>query len=105
MERAHSVLMSEERPVSAPHERAPCDADLHAWALQRAEAIRSGRLDALLAEAPTLSARLPALSEEAFRQGRIAALNETGLDGADIPEANPSSHDEAMSRPVAWPAP
>lgn len=72
-----------------------------------ARTIREQRrqVDLLLAESPTLSSRSSDAFEEAFKQGRVAALNETGLPEATIPEANPYSWDDLMTRPVAWPEP
>ena len=59
----------------------------------------------VLDENGSLRPQLEALIEAAYRQGRIAALNDTGLDDADISEANPFSWDDAMTRPVVWPEP
>ncbi|WP_237476412.1 DUF29 domain-containing protein [Lichenibacterium dinghuense] len=72
-----------------------------------ARTIREQRrqLDALLAEAPSLGARLPQMFEEAFKQGRVAALNETGLEDGDIPEVTTLTYREAMTRPIVWPEP
>ena len=72
-----------------------------------ARTIREQRLqvDELLGEARSLRAHLPALSDRAFRHGRVAALNETGLSDSAIPDANPYSWDEVMTRPVTWPEP
>ena len=59
----------------------------------------------VLDENRSLRPRLNALIETAYRQGRVAALNETGLDDADVAEVNPYSWDEVMTRLVAWPEP
>ncbi len=59
----------------------------------------------LLDENRSLRPHLNALIETAYRQGRVAALNETGLDEADIPEGNLSTWEEAMTRPIVWPEP
>lgn len=72
-----------------------------------ARTIREQRLqvDELLAEARSLRIHLPALSDRAYRQGRVAALNETGLPDSAIPDINPYAWDEVMTRPIAWPEP
>ena len=59
----------------------------------------------LLDESPSLRTRLDGLVEEAYRQGRVAALNETKLPDSSVPEANPYSFQEAMTRPIVWPEP
>ena len=72
-----------------------------------ARTIREQRLqvDEWLDEAPSLRVHLPTLCDRAFRQGRVAALNETGLPDTAIPDANPHTWDEVMTRPIAWPEP
>ncbi len=72
-----------------------------------ARTIREQRyqVEELLADAPSLRAYLSVLSDRAFRQGRVAALNETGLTDSTIPDANPYAWDEVMTRPVVWPEP
>lgn len=63
------------------------------------------QVDELLDEARSLRSHLPALTETAFRQGRVAALNEADLPTATIPDINPYSWDELMTRPIVWPEP
>ncbi|RYC32712.1 DUF29 domain-containing protein [Lichenibacterium minor] len=57
----------------------------------------------VLGDNRSLRQQLDELSETAYRQGRVSALNETGLPDEAIPGANPYSWDDAMSRPIAWP--
>ncbi len=72
-----------------------------------ARTIREQRLQVieLLDESPSLRTELAGLLDRAFRQGRVAALNEAGLPDSAIPEVNSYSWDEVMTRPVAWPEP
>ena len=72
-----------------------------------ARTIREQRIqvDELLDENPSLRSHLDALTASAFRQGRVAALNEIGLADAVIPDVNPYSWDDAMNRPIVWPEP
>ena len=63
------------------------------------------QVEEILDEAPSLRPRLDALSDAAFRQGRVAALNEIGLTDAAVPERNPYSWEDLMTRPVLWPEP
>lgn len=72
-----------------------------------ARTIREQRseVDELLDEAPSLRPHVPAMSGKAFRRGRSAALDETGLPDSAIPDTNPYSWDEVMTRPIVWPEP
>ena len=72
-----------------------------------ARTLRGQRLqvDELLDEPPSPRAHLPTLSDKAFRQCRVAASNETDLAGSAISAPGPSSRDEVMTRPIAWPEP
>lgn len=72
-----------------------------------ARTIREQRIqvEEVLGENPSLSSSPDALVVKAFRQGRVAALNETGLPDATISEVNPYSWSDLMTRPVAWPEP
>ncbi|MGI3901787.1 MAG: DUF29 domain-containing protein [Janthinobacterium lividum] len=63
------------------------------------------QVDELLDEARSLRSHLPALTETAFRQGRVAALNETDLPDAVMPDIDPYSWDDVMTRPIVWPEP
>lgn len=63
------------------------------------------RVSRLLKDSPSLTNRVDALLKEAYTQGRVAALNESNLPDHMIPEANPYSWDEIMTRPVSWPEP
>ena len=72
-----------------------------------ARRIREQRMqvEELLNENCSLRPQLGALTEVAYRQGRVAALDGTGLDEADIPETNTLTWDDAMTRPIVWPEP
>ena len=72
-----------------------------------ARTIREQRrqVDDWLDENRSLRPYLGALTEVAYRQGRVSALNETGLDDVDIPETNTLTWDDAMTRPIVWPEP
>ena len=59
----------------------------------------------VLGENRSLRPQPDALAEVAYRQGRVAALNETGLAETDIPERNPLTWDDAITRPIVWPEP
>lgn len=63
------------------------------------------QVDEILDEARSLRSHVAALSEIAFRQARVAALNETGLPDSSISEVNSYSWDEMMTRPVDRPEP
>lgn len=56
----------------------------------------------VLADNGSLRRQLDALSEIAYRQGRVAALNETDLPDQAFPASNPYSWDDVMTRPVVW---
>ena len=70
-----------------------------------ARSIREQRrqVDRLLQDSRSLTSRLGLIVNEAYIQGRVAALNETRLPDEALPEVNPYSWDEIMTRPVVWP--
>lgn len=73
------------------------------WALTvRAQRIHVGRA---LQRSPSLSARRSEILDGAYGLAQVEMLRETGLPDAAIPDLNPYSWDEAMTREIAWPEP
>ena len=70
-----------------------------------ARSIREQRrqVSRLLQDSRGLTSKLGAVLEEAYIQGRVAALNETKLRDDALPTMNPYSWDDIMTRPVEWP--
>ena len=54
---------------------------------------------------PSLHGRRTEALAEAYERGRGDAAIETGLPDGILPEVNPFSWDEVMTRPVDWPEP
>ncbi len=67
--------------------------------------VQRENVEQVLRDNPSLVGRRSEAMQSAYRKGRAAMLRETSLQKASIPEANPYSWDEAMTRPVAWPEP
>lgn len=61
------------------------------------------RIDGHLRRAPGLRSVLVETVADAYASGRDAALAETDLPEAALPDACPYSWDEIMTRPVHWP--
>ena len=59
----------------------------------------------LLQGSRSLTSKLGAVLEEAYIQGRVAALIETNLRDDALPTMNPYSWDDIMTRAVEWPEP
>ncbi len=73
------------------------------WALTvRAQRIRVGRA---LQRSPSLGARRLETLDGAYALAQVEMLRETGLPDSALPESNPYSWDEVMTRPIVWPEP
>ena len=71
------------------------------WVLSIAE--HRERVKLLLTEHPSLAGRRSEALQAAYRLGRIAALRDTNLPEAVLPETNPYAWEIVMARPIAWP--
>ena len=73
------------------------------WALTvRAQRIHVGRV---LKRSPSLGGRRLQTLGDAYALALVDALRETGLPDSVVPETNPYSWDEVMTRPIVWPEP
>ena len=71
------------------------------WALTvRTQRLHAGRA---LKRSPSLGARRFEILDEAYALAQVVMLRETGLPDSAVPEANPYTFDEAMTREIAWP--
>ena len=61
------------------------------------------QVEDILNESPSLRSHLEEVFDVAFRQGRVAALNETGLPDEAITERNPYGWVDLMTRRIVWP--
>lgn len=64
-----------------------------------------GNIEQILRENPSLRGRRSDAMSNGHRKGRMAMLRETSLSKASVPDINPYSWDEAMTRPIVWPEP
>ncbi len=64
-----------------------------------------GNIEQILRENPSLRGRRSDAMSNGHRKGRMAMLREASLSKAAVPDINPYSWQDLMTRPIVWPEP